>query len=516
MSKRNLCVGTVALILVMCAALFFLFKPAASKRDDLLAALPAVPDSRAYVLLETKEGNYPAALSSLLTEGPWALLHKGTSRNALLQLAPLAKDVAVLITDGETGYTDVYAAMRFAPHEMKKLEQGILPESWKSLLGASSDGNTTVEKGDEPASWKIWSAAIDAPLFYYFEGDVVVLAGDEETFARLLALCDDQDIDKRKHVWRDEPHWHSHIEIGSGHLLSQGDTTSPLRLQVAWNYLSAEESGDRAGEARWSISGLTASHKAGLFLAAKPREWVISNCIVPEPLMLTITLNIPEFKEPLDAWPFPLSLLVQVGKNIGLNDTQIIEALSGRTLFSLGGQNRILWFSLPGVLSEFTGDAHIMREMIDAFWGKFFFGSNPRPIEGFEYGGWLNIPFSVMGAGRGDLAVFGLISPESVRSGGDLAKYLNDRERAIGWFVADLPKLGDALGDMSRMRSLLMFEDGEGPGFISGSNETGGSGYFFSELDQSVSDSFARILRKFGKVAVIWEKCESGRMTWYK
>ncbi|MDL2298215.1 hypothetical protein LJC40_03580 [Synergistaceae bacterium OttesenSCG-928-D05] len=517
--KRNLLVGVAVAAVLVCAVLLFLFVWEKPAKDDMLAVLPQPSTSRPYALLETKEGHYPGALSSLMTEGPWAMLHKGTSRNMLMQLATLAEDVAMLVEDEEeTGYTEVYAAMRFAPHEMKKLEQGVLPESWKNLFDVAAAGNeVTVEKGTADASWEIWGSGIDAPIFYYVRGNFVVLAGEETPFNALLAIRDKTDADRWTHTWRDESAWSSHIEFGDGGLILQQDKKSqPLNLQVAWNPMPSDSAGDRKGEARWSISGLRASQKAALFLSAKPREWVVSDCIVPEPILLSAALNIPEMKEPPEKWPFPLDGLVQLGKSIGLNDTQIREIASGRTLVSLGGQNRILWFTLPGVLAEFTGDKRVMREMVDAFWDKFFFGSNPRPIEGFEYGGWINIPFSVIGASRDDLTVVGLISPESIRTGGDLGKYLRTDEKAIGWLVADLPRLGSALGDMTRISSLLMFEDGEGPGFISGSEESSGSGYFFSDLDQSVSDSFARILQKFGKVAIIWEKSESGRMEWYR
>lgn len=93
-------------------------------------------------------------------------------------------------------------------------------------------------------------------------------------------------------------------------------------------------------------------------------------------------------------------------------------------------------------MAEFTGDKELMRELVDAFWNRLFFGAEPRPIEGFDFGGTTNVPFSVIGAGKGNVAILGLLSPESIRETVRLENFMKNNEKAIGWIVADLPKIG--------------------------------------------------------------------------
>ena len=140
---------------------------------------------------------------------------------------------------------------------------------------------------------------------------------------------------------------------------------------------------------------------------------------------------------------------------MGLEDEQIQKILSGETIFSVGGYNKILWFSLPGIMVQFTGDKTLLAELIDAFWNKLLFGAEPKPLTGFDLGGSTSLPFSVVGAAKDNTAVLGLLSPESLKEKGSLGTFLKDNEKAVAWLVADLPKVGAALGDMTKMNAFM-------------------------------------------------------------
>lgn len=201
---------------------------------------------------------------------------------------------------------------------------------------------------------------------------------------------------------------------------------------------------------------------------------------------------------------------------MGLEDKQIQKILSGETIFSVGGYNKLLWFSLPGIMVQFTGDKALMAELVDAFWNKLFFGAEPKPLAGFDLGGSTNLPFSVVGAGKENIAVLGLLSPESLKGKVSLGRFLKDNEKAVGWLVADLPKVGAALSDMTKMNAFMNEPDINDEGYYEGDTED----IFqpdssFSPFDQGISDSFGNVLKRMGKALIVWETAESGRIDWY-
>ena len=91
--------------------------------------------------------------------------------------------------------------------------------------------------------------------------------------------------------------------------------------------------------------------------------------------------------------------------------------------------------------------------------------------------------------------------------------------------MADLPRIGAALSDMTKMNSFMEDESEEDDPMLSYGNETGepeaDSGEMFqpemsfSPFDQGVTDSFGSVLKKLGKVVIVWEKPDTGRLEWY-
>ena len=157
-----------------------------------------------------------------------------------------------------------------------------------------------------------------------------------------------------------------------------------------------------------------------------------------------------------------------------------------------------------------------MKKLVDAFWGKLFFGAEPKPLQGFDFGGTSNVPFSVVGAGRENIALLGLLSPESVIGTGKLETFMKKNEKAIGWVLADLPKVGAAISDMTKMSAFMnepdindeeYNEDDPGDIFQQGSS--------FSPFDQGISDSFGKVLKGMGKAVIVWESVDSGSIRWF-
>lgn len=500
--KIIIAVFVLIAMLVLFICLFSIYK----RSPNILSYLPEPPEMKGYVLVETREQSFPSKLSAFLTDGSFAVLHRGSSRNALLSLASKAKAAAVLIVNEDLTYAEIYAVYKLQAKDTANLRRGELPEEWLQLLPSAR-----VEKGEKGCG-KIWSMSMDAPIYYYLDKDKVVLAADEKPFAELLQLWSAKN--KKAHVWRQEKGWPGHLEWGDGAVLL-GD--SAVKLQFAWRSLPRRDDNGRAGEAKWIISELKASHRAALLRLVKQVEWQNAEHVLPATPILVTGLNIPKFKSSPVDWPFPLSTVANLVGAFGLDQNIVRELMSGKTIFSLGGKNKLLWFTLPGLMVEFSGSEPALRKTVELFWSSFFLDSEPKKLDGWDYGGSITMPFSVVGVGRSNAALLGLVSPGSLRNGAWLTQYLPERERAIGWLVADLPKLGDSLSDMTRMMSLLTFEDGEDDGYISDEEEDVKDVPFRpGELDQGITDSFGRLLRSLGRVCVVWEQPESGRLSWYK
>lgn len=512
MSKRlKLIILTVCTAIAVFLGLFAYFS---SKGPAVLASrLPLPSGSNPYMVFETGKNYYPSSLSALLTDGQYAVYRKGSAGNQILSIAKTATECAVLIEDGNEGIIDIYAVMRPLSEEITSLSKGDLPGSWKTSLR-----NADIKKS-ENGSWEIKTPHSDTSIYYSTEKDIVIIAHGRDSFLKMLEVRSGSAKGIPKNYWgKEKKSWPAHIEICDGGLMFSGDETgSPLVLKAAWRSQEPDKKNDMAGEAVWKIEGLDKRVSPVFLNALKSKAWDTSNCIIPKPLLISAGINIPDLIGSPEEWPFPLNTIGELGKSMGLSEKQIQKILSGETIFSVGGYNKLLWFSLPGIMAEFTGDEKLMRELLDAFWTKLFFGAEPKPIEGFDFGGTTNVPFSVVGAGRGNVAILGLLSPESIRDTEKLESLMKSNEKAIGWIVADLPKIGAALSDMTKINAFMnesaiddeQYYEGDADNIFQPDSS-------FSPFDQGISDSFGNVLRGMGKTFIVWETAGSGRINWYR
>ena len=505
------------LILLCCtviAVLSGLFAYFSTRGPEVLASrLPLPSVSRPYAVVETEESYYPLPLSALLTEGQFALLREGSAGNQILSIAKGAKKCALLIEDSDDGIIDIYAVLRLLPEDTSSLSKGELPKSWKTVLG-----NAEVREGKKNSSWEIKTRDSDSALYYRTERDTVIITPDKNSFLKMIEVKSGSEKGIPKSFWKEEKSWPAHIEICDGGLIFTGDDSkSPLVLRAAWRSHDPDKKTGKIGDAIWKIKGLDKKISPLFLKALKPKTWDTANCIIPEPFLISAGMNIVELTGSQKDWPFPFNTAGELGVTMGLSLKHIREILSGETIFSVGGYNKLLWFSLPGFMAEFSGDKDLMKELVDAFWSKLFFGTEPKPIDGFDFGGTSNIPFSVVGAGRGNRAILGLLSPESIKTTGRLDSFLTSDEKAIGWIIADLPRVGAALSDMTKMNAFMnntsLDEDhyyGEDTGEVFQPDNS------FSPFDQGISDAFGNALKKMSKTLIVWETADSGRINWYR
>lgn len=506
----------LAAVAVLAAALVLVYVKLGDR--NIFAMIPHPDDGHPYLIMETK-GSMPDALMALLTDGVYAPLKSGTPRGALLAVASAAQDTALLIEGGDV--PEVYAAFRFSPETASSLKKGILPESLGAVF---TDAKVSV--GSEKGRFCIEASNITMPIYYSVRGKNVAMTAEPAALRRMEDARRRNGFRGKK--WTKEKDWPSHMEISDGgRITANAEHKFPLIVEAAWHKLSPATATDPAGEIRWSLVGLDAPVEAHLLATLKTHKWDISQCVIPEPLLLSAGFTPSAMGNSTD-WPFPFSGLSDVAQAIGLKDEQINEILSSPTVFSLGGQNRILWFTLPGFLVEFSGRPELMAELVTAFWENLFFGAEPRPMTGFTCGGTTNTPFSVVGAGRDGIAVLGLTTPESISAPKHVGDFLGADEAVVAWLLADLPRIGGALSEMTRMSTFLEDEERMDmtPSYFDygASGTEGGEAHFaepmapeisFSPFDQGISDAFGRVLKRMGRVLFVWENPLSGRINWY-
>ncbi len=500
------------------AALFFSY--ALREPSGILTMIPRPGNSRAYVLTETKEGSYPRALSALLTDGVYALLKGGTPRNALLFAAAAAKEAALLVEDGGAGMAEVYASLRFAPSDTSALKKGALPESLKQVFKGAS-----VRAGGDKGVFVIEAEGLSAPVYYTVKGKTVAMAAELSALRRMERASKKSAGNLGGKKWRQEKNWPAHIEISDGGMITaNAEHKFTITVEAAWRSLEPQSPADPAGEIRWVLVDLGKPVESYLSSSLKAKRWDTEDFTIPQPLLLSMGVNLPPLGGAPQDWPFPLSYLGEIAESLNMKDDRIREVLSGQTVFSFGGQNRILWFSLPGFLVEFSGRPALMNELVDSFWKNLFFGAEPKPLPGFTFGGTTNVPFSVIGAGRDGIAVLGLTTPQSINTKNSLGKFLKEDEAVVGWMLADLPRIGGALSEMTKMSSFFEEESMEDAEAYGGYPGYGGEEQLaeplqpeisLSPFDQGITDSFSGILRRLGRVLVVWEKPLSGRINWY-
>lgn len=512
MSKRFKLI--ILVVSIITALLLGLFGYLSTKSPAALASrLPLPSRSNPYVVFETSAKYYPISLSALLTEGQFALLKNGSAGNQILSIAKTSEECAVLLEDKDEGIVDTYAVMRLLPEDIASLSKGSLPKSWKIILN-----NADTEKISENNSWEIKTTETGTSLYYATKKDTLIITHNSNLFFKMLNVKPGSAKSIPKDSWEKEKSWPAHIEISDGGRISADNKTdSPLILKAAWRSQENYKTIDMAGEAVWEIEGLEEKISPLFLSSLKSKKWDTSNCIIPTPLLLSAGINLPELKGSPEEWLFPLDIVGELGESMGLSEKQIRKIMSGETIFSVGGNNKLLWFSLPGIMAEFTGDKELMKELVDAFWTKLFFGAEPKPIESFDFGGATNVPFSVVGAGRGNIAILGLLSLESIKRSEKLESFMGNNKKAIGWVVANLPEIGTALSEMTKMNTFMndsrtndeQHYEGETEGLFQQESS-------FSPFDQGISDSFGNILKKMGKTLIVWETTESGRINWYK
>ena len=486
-----------------------------SLRGRLMSAIPAPTETNPYILIDSKEYLYPQAVSLFLTDRGYSLLKKGTPRNLLLSIAATAMESAVLIEEKNKDKPEIYMALRYTKDEMASLKKGILPDSMKKIIKEGKISPSAQKK-----CWTITANNSDSPIYYQASRKHVLMTADLELLEQMNKTLRGKISPVTKRKWIHEKSFPGYIEISDGGFLNAvgGKDKNAVIIQAAWKSSPDTVNNHNSGELKWKISGLDKEIYRLIATSFAPVKWSDSKHFSAEPMLFSLGINISKLKGNLKDWPFPLNNLALLGKTMGLKNREIREIFTGKTVVSVGGHNQLLWFNLPGFMIEFTADEQLLKTAVSAFWQKLFFETEPSPLNGFSYGGTASLPFSTLGVADKNSALFRLIASNSIKQHNALSRLMKEDEEAIGWLIADLPHIADSLEEMSKMNFLSSEDFGSERDIFSDSEQT--EEFFHPEmdlypLDYDKANSFSNLLKKFGKITLVWENYDSGRLSWY-
>src|SRR5690606_23698699 len=107
-----------------------------------------------------------------------------------------------------------------------------------------------------------------------------------------------------KKIWKKERSWPAHMILSDGGLLFAGEERKgPLTLHVSWRSQKADKESGKAGEAVWRIEGLDKRISPIFLKSLRPKTWDTANSIIPDPLLVSAGINLPDLKGSPKDWP---------------------------------------------------------------------------------------------------------------------------------------------------------------------------------------------------------------------
>lgn len=458
--------------------------------QNLLAALPQPQEDAPLVVVEAQREEFPLQMLKLFAESS-AISAGGTPLGDLLPIFAGADRSALIVTERETGIA-FYGAIQIDRKEQKTLSAGKLPEGWMSAFVAPE-----ITPKEPAGSFEIRAANLLTPLYVEVDGKRAYLA---DTFADVEAIrkVRSGETAGARRKWSLERRWKGHMLLSDGGVLATmaGDeeNTDPVGLEIAWRSSGKD---DKNGEAKWKVWGLEKRVGKNLARSLKTHNWSTETPLVPDHLLLSVGINMPNPGRNMANLPGWLKSFAGQLTKMGLKDSEAAGLLTGPMTLSLGGRTQILWFELPGVVLDVPGRGKLAYRVLDAFWSQLFMGAEPKPVDGFTHGGSTDLPFSVIAAANDKKMVIGLADPAMAQNK-EIGKLIEEEKRAIGWFFVDLPMMGASLEEMSSVNTLLSSEDDARP------------------VDGDSTRRLREAFGKLGKLFVVWDKPTGGHAKWYK
>ena len=376
----------VALAILICG-LIFLGKPL--REESAINALPIPEEGEPYVLY-VEEGS--------------TLLHikETVAVDNLLSLVLSIKDVNLKSVD-------MLLSMLEGSKNTACL---VLPRDRKFYLAIKPDYEIlhTISLGKLPAKW---IEAYPDVSYEFVDGIVKVNTSQSNPILilpyrdTLLVSSSMDDLGIMKHNLDNER------DISSFEWLVQGEWSGRLRCNVPANIQGelAWICDDEKLNAKWKIQGIEGLLSKQQVSLPRPEKWS-GNYILPSQSSLALGLTM------IDTPQLAKGVSSLAGA-LGVNPDKLLEFLRGQVIFSLGGEANVFTFNLPGVLFQFPNRKELGKEIVDDIWENRLQSLliNRSPLEGFESGGVIELPVSLVLASSEGMTLLGLISNDAILNG---------------------------------------------------------------------------------------------------
>lgn len=465
----------------------------------MTSCLPKPPAGVPYILVETIADPVGAGGS----EGPFGLVRSVPDEAAWKNLMEMGAHVTsgFLLAFGENGQHH-WGVLAPGRETVQFFLNGKLPADWAKLFEGSPSGEGR-EKGN--ATWKLVHAQ-GGELFLRVEGTFLLLADSPEELDRMQS-AKSRHLESVTAAWRVQPGWKGHLRItdaGRPDLLylgikaekgEEGSSVRPFTMEAAWRGVPPF-----GGEGAWVWEGaerMLAGWKGDLSV---PVRWDM-NLTFPQPLALAVGFA------GFDPWRTEKAQSDDAadfgGRErflkawTGLPEEKVRRFLKGPVVISVGGSARAMGFVTPGFLFEFPGRKEegldFVRSLLGERWG--LSGLLGREVMGFEVGGAVPLPFTIMAAASRETAVLGYLDPHSLqppRSIRDLSPEFE--ESSVFWAWVDGAALSaelQALAPGSPVYRLV------------------GLGEKAENLERLV-----QLAESLGRLAAVMPRADSGQVRW--
>jgi hypothetical protein len=462
------------------------------QQQALLETLPDFERGYPAAIVTTVKGEFPQDLVRLLTSGTAPSPEKIPAATAFMPIFDTAESMALVVTARESGAV-IYGVFTPTLEEYDSLRSGVLPDNWKNNFSAP-----VIRPTDRRGLYQFNAESMASPVYVMAEDDLVFVTDSVLDVNRLMDVRNGV-AGGIKRKWSIDSDTGGHAYLSDGGLISsmiRGSGASPnpkesLELEVAWI-----TSGDvNATHAKWQVSG-TENVVARMFLNdLRPNDWSTNDVFVPDPLVLSFGINLPNPGRSMSNLPSPLNYLAEQMRKLKLRNADIQAILTGKATFTLGGRTQLMWFDLPGLAIDLPGRGDVAFKLIDKFW-KEMPGAEPSLVPGYSHGGITEIPFTILAAANDEKAILGLIQPDTEQNY-DVRDLLSKSTAVTAWIYIDFPRLGASLLEIPALNSMIYEAEEESP------------------LDEESADSLNNALSALGRVFVTFESATSGSAICY-
>lgn len=478
----------LAALVVAGGFLFFGRRPVVGTVADALPKTGAEVPRFLLVAPGNQVGSdFPEALAKEAGQSarPYVRLMEG-----LLPLVSLSKETALLAAwSGDANAAEMFAAFLFSREEASALSSGRIPGSWAGVLPEAS-----LSSAGRRNRFRLFLAEGIPGMYIATVDRMMLLSLEEAGIEKMLEALKDPAY-RVCLSWTLEPHWPGHLFFHDGGVLAgmaalQGRAVgdAPVSFEAAWR-----KTGEN-GVLAWSLAGMEGWIRDDLQKRLPEHSWA-ERVFVPEPLIAAAGFHVPR---EVASIPEIQAWLLEAATALGVDAGLLGEVIEGPVVVTIGGRSRLLLVNLPGFLVELAGRGGTGRELVDAMWDRHWMrlSLTPKTLEGFETGGTLSVPLTVVGAASEELAVIGAMDESNLKERVRLKDVIGLPEVALGWLFVDFPKAADALENVARAGSLAQ--------------KLGVSGG--KELEDIALT--AEELRQLGTLLVVIEDYKTGRIQW--